>query len=74
MRSRTVEVNMAASSDLEAARLERQRAEEALERTREQSRIDERTVLEPLRRNRRQMLEHNHVYDNVRRMLGEGRS
>jgi hypothetical protein len=59
----------AVSPELEAARQDRVQAQEALEATRRQAAEEHISVIEPLRRTRREMLEYNHVTEDVMRHL-----
>jgi hypothetical protein len=58
--------------EVQAAILERRRAQEALEETVQRHAVESETVYTPLLNARREMLANNHVVDALRRMLREG--
>lgn len=51
----------------------RQQQMQALARTEEQRIVEDRTVVQPLKRNRTDMLENNHVYEGIVRLIREGK-
>lgn len=54
---------------LQAARRDREQAEEALAESRRKQVEEHKTIIVPLRKTRRDMLEHNHVTETVLRQI-----